>query len=180
MEEILLKTRVQSLLFVAGGDLSDKELAKLLSASRAEVNFVCEELKNEMNILQSGIHLIKNLGVDAVSYQMVSNPSCAEAVELITKKQYTEELSRPALETLSIIAYLGPVDKVRLEKIRGVNCSLILRNLKIRGLVIAEYDVMLGYDRYSVTIDFIKFLGLSSLSELPNYDMIRSDENVKL
>jgi chromosome segregation and condensation protein ScpB len=59
-----------------------------------------------------------------------------------------------------------------------VNCSLIIRNLMMRGLVEASGDPADITTKFSVTMDFIRFLGVSSIEELPEYDALRSHENV--
>ena len=51
------------------------------------------------------------------------------------KEELTEDLTPASLETLSIVAYLGPISRVRIEYLRGVNSSVILRSLMIRGLI---------------------------------------------
>ena len=66
-----------------------------------------------------------------------------------------------------------------MEQIRGVNCSLILRNLLIRGLVEAEYNKQRAVTEYNITMDFLKYLGLSSVKELPDYEKLNSDENLQ-
>jgi len=81
------------------------------------------------------------------------------------------------LETLTIIAYRGPISKPIIEQIRGVNCSLILRNLLIRDLITGEErdnDVF-----YSVTPAFLQYLGLNSVKNLPDYEKLHSVENLE-
>jgi len=55
-------------------------------------------------------------------------------LKILLKDETTGELTKPSIETLTIIAYRGPIAKYELERIRGINCSLILRNLILRGL----------------------------------------------
>jgi segregation and condensation protein B len=68
--------------------------------------------------------------------------------------------------------------RAELEQIRGVNCSIILRNLMMRGLVDAAGEPGLPTTPYSVTMEFLRFLGISSVSELPDFDTLRSHENI--
>ena len=78
------------------------------------------------------------------------------------------ELSRPSLEALTILAYRGPLTRPELEQIRGVHSSLILRNLLLRGLIEEKEDARLGQPLYSVTLDFLRHIGLASVEELPS------------
>ena len=88
------------------------------------------------------------------------------------KDEINGELSQPSLEALTIIAYRGPISKLELEKIRGVNCSLIIRNLLLRGLIEEKFNKTKNENYYTVTNDFIRFLGLNSLSDLPEYEKL--------
>jgi segregation and condensation protein B len=87
-------------------------------------------------------------------------------------------LSQPSLEALTIIAYRGPIAKLELERIRGVNCSLILRHLLLRGLVEEKLDKTKNENFYTVTHDFIRFLGLGSVTELPDYEKLNQAEAI--
>ena len=77
-----------------------------------------------------------------------------------------------------MIAYKGPVTKPEIEQIRGVNCSLILRNLLLRGLI-EETGSVGGEARYSITIPFLQYLGVSSVKELPDYEGLNAHETLK-
>jgi segregation and condensation protein B len=94
------------------------------------------------------------------------------------KEDVSGELTRPSLETLTIIAYRGPVTKPEIEQIRGVNCSLILRNLLMRGLVEEREEASRLQPMYTVSSDFLRHLGLSSLSELPSYGEFHGNERI--
>jgi segregation and condensation protein B len=87
-------------------------------------------------------------------------------------------LTQPSIETLTIIAYRGPISKAEIEKIRGVNCSLILRNLMIRGLVDFDIDKNNGQELYNVTVDFLQYLGLNTVEDLPDYMRLHQLESL--
>ena len=109
---------------------------------------------------------------------MVSSPENAELVQEFIKDETTGELSRPSLEALTIIAYRGPVSKIDLDRIRGVNCSLILRNLLLRGLIEGKFDKQKQETYYTVTLDFTRFLGLSEIKELPDFEKLNKDDTI--
>ena len=88
-------------------------------------------------------------------------------------------MGRAGIETLTIIAYRGPVSKKEIEYIRGVNSQYALRNLLLRGLI--ERNTSPNDERmvvYNVTSDTIRFLGLQNVSELPEYMEMRQQLDV--
>ena len=109
---------------------------------------------------------------------MATAPECAGVVEEYVRKEETGELTRPQLESLTVIAYRGPISKPELDQIRGVNSALILRNLMIRGLVSEEEDKKTGVMSYGITMDFLRFLGLGEVSELPDYERLRGGKAI--
>lgn len=165
---------LESLLFAAGKALAYKELEKALEVKDKELKELVEALKEKYNQSDSGIHV----NVNNSKVQMVSNPDNVKALRGYFKDELTGELTKPSLETLTIIAYRQPISKEELEQIRGVNCSLILRNLLIRGLVEESSDKGSLSTNYSVTMDFLRHLGINSVEELPNFEKLNSDENL--
>lgn len=174
----MLKTQIQSLLFISTKPLTVKGIVNLLKkqgevVDETAVTQALTELKTAFNVEESGWHIIETNG----QYQMVTNPSQASLIKAFLKEEQIGELTQPALETLTIIAYRGPVSKPVIEQIRGVNCSLILRNLMIRGLIDVEEREADSF--YFVTTDFLKFLGLNSVTELPDYQKLHEVENLE-
>src|SRR3989344_5979482 len=165
-----IKSQLESLLLVTSKPVSVAKLAEVLKVKPKEAEESLKELIGQYNQSAGGIRLIRNNN----SVQLASNPANAELVKSYLKDDITGELTEPSLETLAIVAYRQPVTKAELEQIRGVNCSLILRNLMIRGLVEAEYNKERGTTLYNVTLDFLKFLGLNAISELPDYEKLNS------
>ena len=168
-------SQIESLLFVSHQPLSLAQLKKLTDAKKSEVEAALSSLKEKYaSQNESGITLM-SLGD---KYQLVSHSENAELVKAFLKSDVTGELTDPALETLTIIAYRGPITKPELEQIRGVNCGLILRNLLIRGLIERVEDKKLDMPRYQATHEFIKFLGVSSVSKLPDYEKLSKHETL--
>ncbi|MBI5254373.1 SMC-Scp complex subunit ScpB [Candidatus Falkowbacteria bacterium] len=169
----MLKTKIQAILFVANKPLSAKQIWTFLK-KEDDANIKVEDvfaalttIAAELNYEQSGVHLLTN-GED---FQLVSNPNFGALVKKFLKQDLTGELTPAGLETLSVIAYRGPVSKIDIEEIRGVNCGLILRNLMIRGLVEASSDEL---PVYRATTDFVKFLGINSLEQLPDFERLHN------
>lgn len=170
----MLNAQLEAVLFASGKPVSLKALAKLVGGSTEEVTVALEELTREKNVDTSGIHVLEHEGM----IQLVSNPAFADAVGQLVKDEFTGELTRPQLETLSIICYRGPVTKPEIEQIRGVNCSLIIRNLLIRGLIEEREDTARLQPVYTSTPEFLRHLGLTDMRTLPEYERFHADEQI--
>ncbi|PJC40500.1 MAG: SMC-Scp complex subunit ScpB [Parcubacteria group bacterium CG_4_9_14_0_2_um_filter_41_8] len=170
-----LLSKIESLLFVSSEPLSLSQLKKLCDAKKGEVEDALEQLREKYkNQKENGIVFV----VSGDKYQLASNPDNAKLVKDFLKSDITGELTEPALETLTIIAYRGPITKPELEQIRGVNCSLILRNLLIRGLIERLESKKIDMPRYQVTHEFIRFLGVSQVHDLPDYEKLSKHETL--
>jgi len=170
-----IKSSLESLLFISAKPMSIGKLAEFLDIPKEEVEKTGDELVAEYKTGQKGIQIVKN----KAHFQMVSSPENSGLVRKFISDETSGELSRPSLETLTIIAYRGPISKFDLDRIRGVNCSLIIRNLLLRGLVEAETDIKKKETYYRVTFDFIRYLGINDLKELPDYEKLNSDESLE-
>ncbi len=160
-------SQLEAILFVASKPLEIKKIANALNIKPDDVSDAIEGLSQKYTDI-SGIHImtIKN------QVQMVTNPAYAETISAFVKKEVQSELTKAQLETLTVIAYRGPITRPELEEIRGVNCAVILRNLMVRGLVneMTSDDSILSV--YELSIDAMRFLGISDVQELPEYDTL--------
>jgi len=170
----MLKAKIESILFVAARPLTVAKLAEICGESKDKVAEAVETVAAEYDSRAAGIRLVRH----GDSVQMATAQETAELVREFLKDETTGELTKPSLETLTIVAYRGPLTKAEIEQVRGVNCSLILRNLMMRGLVEAMGEHGNPLTQYRVTMDFLRFLGLSSVEEMPEYETLRSNENV--
>jgi segregation and condensation protein B len=169
-----LKSQLESLLFVAVRPIAVKDLALSAQAKTKEVEDALVELAADYQTRNGGLALIKNNG----QYQITTAAENASLVQEFLKDETTGELSQPSLEALTIIAYRGPIAKLELDRIRGVNCALIIRNLLLRGLIEEKHDKVKDEYYYTVTHDFIRFLGLTAVTDLPDYDKLHQDETL--
>ncbi|PIR66658.1 MAG: SMC-Scp complex subunit ScpB [Parcubacteria group bacterium CG10_big_fil_rev_8_21_14_0_10_36_14] len=168
-----IKSKIESLLFVSGAPFAIHKIVKLLDAKKEDVEKAILELQKEYKDEGRGIQI----AVTTDKYQMITSPDNSKLVEEFLNQEVISDLTRPQLEALTIIAYRGPISKTELEQIRGVNCSLILRNLMIRGLIEMETDI--GLEKYIITHEFLKFLGVTSVNDLPNYEKLNKDKNLE-
>ncbi len=184
-----IKSKIESLLFISGKPLSLGKIAGLIKEDKNKTKKAIIELIEEYKERGGGIVIVKNL----MSYQMMTSPENGDIIKDFSKSEFSGELTQPALETLTIIAYRGPITRPELEQIRGVNCGLIIKNLTIRGLIEVDKGknikkVHEGIDKsfldeelyYNITIDFLKFLGISSIEELPDYRNLNSEEILEM
>lgn len=170
-----LVSKIESLLFITNQPFTIKRLAELTKTEKKEVEEAVALLTEQYNTGEKGIH-IQRIG-DKV--EMATAPENSKLVKEYIKEEMTGELTRAALETLTIIAYRGPIARAELEQIRGVNCAVILRNLSMRGLVEAKEDKKKLQTSYNITLDFLKFLGVNQQSDLPEYEKLNSSENLQ-
>jgi segregation and condensation protein B len=168
------KSKIESLLFISAKPMSARQLADLTKKDLREVKEDADQLVEEYKKDERGVEVIKN----GSSYQMVSAPENAKLIQEFIKDETAGELTRPSLETLTIIAYRGPISKIDLDRIRGVNCALILRNLLLRGLIESKFDRKKNEHYYNITFDFIRFLGINNISELPDYERLNKDDTL--
>ena len=169
-----LKSQIESLLFIATKPLSLNDLNKILSKDKKEIEKALIELRDIYHKNESGLQIIEQ----GKKYQMVSSADNAKLVQKYLEDETSGDLSQASLEALTIIAYRGPISKTELERIRGVNCSLILRNLLLRGLI-EEKNSASGEDKiYSVSLDFIRFLGIENIKQVPDYERLNKDQTI--
>lgn len=174
----MLKTKIESILFVSNKPTSAKQLSRFLiregeKIETSEVESVLNELKEKYNNETSGLRLIQA----GEEVQLVTGPESSDLIKKFLKEDMTGELTPASLETLTVIAYRGPISKPALEQIRGVNCGMIIRNLLIRGLI--DFVETNSQSFFQVTVDFLKYLGLNSVKELPDYERLHKAENLE-
>jgi segregation and condensation protein B len=156
---------IESILLVSGEPVSEARLTKILKAKPEKVRAALSELGKDYET--RGIRLSEANG----DWQLVTAPENSSVIEDLIKSEFSEELSKAALETLSVIAYKGPLTRAEIEYIRGVNSSFTVRNLLLRGLVerVDNPKDARSY-LYRVTLDFLHHIGLSRREELPEWE----------
>ncbi|MFA6522464.1 MAG: SMC-Scp complex subunit ScpB [Patescibacteria group bacterium] len=172
MSEIAAK--IEALLLLSARPVSFHKLAGILGIKELEAREAIEELVHYRNVPTSGIHVI--VGEGAV--ELGTNPAFAEVISSMTKEETASELTRPQLETLTIIAYRGPVTKNEVEYIRGVNCSLIIRNLLMRGLIVEREEEGKIESYFTVSTEMLRHLGIHSVAELPDYESLHKHAKI--
>ena len=155
-------------MFVSEKPLLIEQIHRVLNdLDSTMIRSILEQLTAEYVNSNRGMHIIEVAG----GFQMVT----ASELSAFLKKFYQkapERLSRPALETLSIIAYKQPVTRMEIESLRGVDTSGIVKNLIHKGLLrTAGRKKAPGRPFvYVTTRQFLEFFGLRSLEELPKIE----------
>lgn len=173
MEQDKLKSIIESVLFVSGGPVKIARLVKITGASKPEVENAIMMMQTEY--AGRGLAIIRK--EDEV--QLATNPENAGYVDDLVKSEIQENLSKAALEVLSIVAYRGPITRLDVEAIRGVNCTFTLRTLLMRGLLerVENPKDNRGF-LYKVSFEFLKKLGLESINKLPDFETLSKDERI--
>ncbi len=175
-----ISAAIEGILFVYGEQLEIKRIAKLLKIDEAVVKETIKNLEQEYSAENRGLKLV--LSDDEV--QLATKPELSFLLENFIKEEFKESLTPVALETLSLIVYLGPISRAQIDYYRGVNSSFILRSLLIRGLVKRSTDPKrANVYLYAPSFDLLKYLGLSKVEELPEYqkfkEIMMKQEDVK-
>jgi segregation and condensation protein B len=157
---------LEALLFIHGEPVTYKKIASVLSVEKEEAETLVEEFKHRLEDPARGLQLVS----DREKVQLATKPEWNTILESFVKEELTEDLSPASLETLSIVAYLGPISRPRLEYLRGVNSSVILRSLMIRGLVerFQDPEHPSGF-LYRLTFDAMKHLGIQQKEDLADF-----------
>lgn len=174
MEQNKLKSIIESVLFVSGEPVKISRLVKITGSSKPEVENAIMVMQNEY-AADRGLSLIQK--EDEV--QLATNSENASYVDDLVKSEIQENLSKAALEVLSIVAYRGPISRLDVEAVRGVNCTFTLRSLLMRGLLerIENPKDNRGY-LYKVSFEFLKKLGLDGVNKLPDFETLSKDERI--
>ena len=166
-----LARTVEALLVVASAPLSVEELAIAADDDLERVETALGLLAERYREGRSGIVLERVAGGFAVR----ASREAAEACSRLFERPVQRGLSQAALETLAIVAYLGPCSRPEIARIRGVAADSAVAGLVERGLIAEAGRESLGAVRYRVTPLFERVFGLESLAALPRLEDLGGD-----
>jgi segregation and condensation protein B len=163
-----LARTIEALLVVAAAPLSAAELAEAAAEDPERVETALGLLADRYREGRSGIVLEQVAG----GWAFRASREAAEACARLFERPVQRGLSQAALETLAIVAYLGPCSRPEIARIRGVAADSAVAGLVERGLIAeaGRDDGAGGAVRYRTTPLFERIFGLQSLSELPRLD----------
>ncbi len=161
---------IEAMLFAAGELVQCSKIADVLEKSEEEMTDIIDEFVSEYNFKRSGLRIIK---IDK-SYQICTRAEYFEPIRRLLLPTKYPDLSRAALEVLSVVAYNQPVIKSVIEEVRGVDCSGVINKLLSRDLI-EERGRHNSPGRpilYGTTQEFLRCFGLTSLDDLPGVDVL--------
>ncbi len=168
-----LARTVEALLVVASAPLSVDELAEATQDDPERIETALGLLRERFGEGRSGIVLEAVAG----GYAFRASRDAAEACVRLFERPVERGLSQAALETLAIVAYLGPCTRPDIARIRGVAADSAVASLVERGLITeaGRENPLGGAIRYRTTPLFERVFGLESLAALPRLDDIAED-----
>jgi len=155
---------VEGLLFLAPEPVSSSELAQVTGAGDAEIEAALGELRGAYAPGERGLLLREVAG----GFALASDPIAEDAARALLAKPRLATLTPAQLETLAIVAYLQPVSRPEIARIRGVNADSPVATLLDRGLVEESGRSQFGAVLYRTTTLFLKLFGLQATAELPD------------
>ena len=169
MSEDNLKSVIEALLFASEKPMTIEQARKVLdNLDATKVRQVIEEIQADYAAANRGIRIVEIAG----GFQMITAPGFASFLKKLFKERHVERLSKPALETLAIIAYKQPLTKQEIESLRNVNVDGVMKNLLDKDLIrISGRKKAPGRPHvFGTTRQFLEYFGLKSLEELPKME----------
>lgn len=170
MTQLPLESHIEALLFYKAEPVSFKKLAEMLKveevAIEPAINVLAQQLQNR------GLSLI----IKDASVALVTNPLVSESIKQLQKEELSKNLSKAALETLTIVLYRGPIRRSEIDHIRGVNSQFSIRLLLVRGLIekVSDPKDERSY-LYKPSFELLAYLGLQKTEDIQDYTKVNSE-----
>lgn len=164
---------LEGLLFIVGDEgITLKEIADILDVEEKEAQKYLTLLQEEYEKETRGIRI----SFLADTFKLTTKKEHYEYYQKLVSVAPSQTLSQAALETLAIIAYNEPITRVRIDEIRGIASSFMLRKLIAKDLVkpCGKSDLPGHPTLYKTTKTFLDYFGLASINDLPK---IKEDKN---
>jgi segregation and condensation protein B len=159
-----LANTVEALLFLSSDPLAVTELADATEASGEEVGAALELLGERLAPGSRGLRLREVAG----GFALASDPETEDAARRLFSRPRLATLTPAQSETLAIVAYMQPISRPEMSRIRGVSADSATATLLERGLVEEAGRSQFGAALYRTSVTFLKLFGLRSLDELPD------------
>ncbi|MBU1671442.1 MAG: SMC-Scp complex subunit ScpB [Actinobacteria bacterium] len=169
------KAVVEALLFVSPEPLSAPLVSEITGFDPGAVREIINRLAEEYSGREGGVVLREVAG----GFGFYACPEAAVYISRLIRSSVNPRLTRAALETIAIVAYLQPVSRSVVAEIRGVQSEGVMRTLEERGLVrVAGRGGPPGYPAlFTTTNRFLERFGLRSLDDLPALEDFAPDES---
>lgn len=183
MSDDNLKSVIEALLFASERPLTIEQVRKVLDNVEAqEARRLLEDLRSDYEQANRGMRITEVAG----GFLMITAANFAPFLKKFFKERHVERLSKPALETLAIIAYKQPLTKLEIESLRNVNVDGVMKSLADKNLIrISGRKKAPGRPFvFGTTKQFLEYFGLKSLEELPKMEefqaLAQKKEDVEL
>jgi len=170
-----LARTLEALLVVAAQPLTVAELAEAAADDAERVEMALGLLGERYAEGRSGIVLEQVAG----GWAFRASREAAEACGRMFERPVERGLSQAAVETLAVVAYLGPCSRPEIARLRGVAADSVVAGLVERGLIAEAGREEAGAVRYRTTPLFERVFGLGSLSELPRLDDLGDADDIR-
>lgn len=164
-----------ALLFTAGEGASPARLSSALNVSAAQLTEIITAAEARTASIGLQLHVTDK------QVRLATHPDVAGTVREFVGEELKSNLSKSALETITIVLYKGPISRSAIDYIRGVNSTYALQSLVARGLI--ERHVNPKDARsfvYTVSDEFLRYLGVMSVSELPSFAGLAEAKNEEI
>jgi segregation and condensation protein B len=158
-----LQSTLEALLFLSADPADPAELADATGAELHEVVSALEQLREQLDFERRGLMLRQLAG----GWVLSTHPDAEPAARRLLARPRTPPLTPAQAETLAIVAYLQPVSRPEIARIRGVNAESAAATLLERGVIEESGRSQFGAVLYRTSDLFLRLFGLSSLDELP-------------
>jgi segregation and condensation protein B len=168
--------RLEAALFLAKEPMSSRRLAQLANLPEGtRVRQLIRELQKRYDQDQSAFCITEVSG----GFQLRTRQECAAWLVRTQGVPAAVRLSNPAMETLTVIAYRQPIPRADVERIRGVQCGDLIRQLLDQDLakIVGRSDALGRPFLYGTTSKFLSVFGLDSLRDLPVLDATQKRSN---
>ncbi len=159
-----LAADVEALLFLSPSPVSVADLADACETGETEIEAAVEELESRLGSADRGVVLRRVSG----GLALATAPGSEQAARRLLARPRTPPLTRAQAETLAIVAYLQPVSRPEIARIRGVSSESAVASLGERGLIEESGRSRFGAVLYRTTDLFERLFGLDSLEGLPD------------
>jgi len=159
-----LNRTVEALLFLSPAPVSVADLAEACEATEAQVEQALELLGEDLAPGRRGVTLREVAG----GYTLATDPEAEASARRLLSRPRTPPLTQAQAETLAIVAYLQPVSRPEIARVRGVNSESAVATLGERGLIEESGRSRFGAVIYRTTELFERLFGLSGLDALPD------------
>ena len=169
---------LEGLLFISGDEGIELETIKnILEVSDEELKELIRELIDNYSSSERGL----NVELFGKRIKLTTKPEHKKYYEKLVDEEANSLLSNAALETLAIIAYNGPVTRIEIDEIRGINSSHLVRKLLLKNLIkdVGRSDKPGRPILYNVTENFLDYFGLKSIEDLPKIEETEVEDTEK-